>query len=223
MTAKPKRDMGGDLDQAKADDVVERWKIEGYDVYPFASWEDTHTSRGANIVRDGQHVTQVANLSAARGWIRQQAGKAPMTYEEAVERLTGVFGLPDLTLGTCCWTPSRVRAPGSAAARARTGSCPTSRPTGGPVTGGWPTATSSRRAEQMSVQHARAIARMPAWTVAGHANPELADWEGTVTPKRSRRARRQYSPHRIPLHDDSRRTKTYDRYQPFRRSRCAGI
>jgi hypothetical protein len=34
----------------------------------------------------------------------------------------------------------------------------------------------------MSVKHARdAIARLAAGTVVGHANPELADWEGTVT------------------------------------------
>ena len=95
--AKPKRDLGRDLDQAKVDDVVEHWKIEGYDVYPFAHWEGTRTSRGANIERGGQHVGQVASLSAARGWIRQQTGKAPMTYDEAAERLTGVFGMQDLT------------------------------------------------------------------------------------------------------------------------------
>jgi hypothetical protein len=94
--AKPKRDLGKDLDQVKVDDVVEHWKIEGYDVYPFASWEGTHTSRGANIERDGIDIIQVRNLSEARSWIRQQAGKAPMTYDEAMERLTGVFGLPDL-------------------------------------------------------------------------------------------------------------------------------
>jgi len=96
MSSTAKRDLGKDLDQVKVDDVVEHWKIEGYDVYPFACWEGTHTSRGANIERDGTHITQVASLSAARGWIRQQAGKAPMTYDEALERLTGVFGLPDL-------------------------------------------------------------------------------------------------------------------------------
>jgi hypothetical protein len=94
--AKPKRDLGKDLDQVKVEDVVEHWKIEGYDVYPVASWEGTHTSRGANIEHDGAHVIQVRNLSAARGWIRQQVGKAPMTHDEAMERLTGVFGLPDL-------------------------------------------------------------------------------------------------------------------------------
>jgi hypothetical protein len=97
MSSNARRDLGKDLDQVKVDDVVEHWKIEGYDVYPFASWEGTHTSRGANIERDGTHIIQVANLSAARRWIRQQAGKAPMTYDEATERLTGVFGLPDLT------------------------------------------------------------------------------------------------------------------------------
>jgi hypothetical protein len=97
MSGTAKRDLGKGLDQVKVDDVVEHWKIEGYDVYPFASWEGTHTSRGANIVRNGQHIIQVRNLSAARGWIRQQAGKAPMTYDEAMERLTGVFGMPDLT------------------------------------------------------------------------------------------------------------------------------
>jgi hypothetical protein len=97
MSSNAKRDLGKGLDQVKVDDVVAHWKIEGYDVYPFASWEGTHTSRGANIERGGRHVTQVASLSAARGWIRQQVGKAPMTYDETLERLTGVFGLPDLT------------------------------------------------------------------------------------------------------------------------------
>jgi hypothetical protein len=98
MTAtKPKRDLGNDLNQVKVPDAVEHWVIEGYDVYPYAHWEGTHTSRGANIERDGTHITHVRNLSEARGWIRQQAGKAPMTYDEAMERLTGVFGLPDLT------------------------------------------------------------------------------------------------------------------------------
>jgi hypothetical protein len=44
-------------------------------VYPFAHWEGTHTSRGANIERDGQHIAQVGSLSEARGWIRRQVGK----------------------------------------------------------------------------------------------------------------------------------------------------
>ena len=70
-----KRDLGKGLDQVKVEDVVEHWKIEGYDVYPFANWEGTHTSRGANIERDGQHIIQVGNLSEARGWIREQTGK----------------------------------------------------------------------------------------------------------------------------------------------------
>ncbi len=70
-----KRDLGKGLDQVKVDDAVEHWKIEGYDVYPFAHWEGTHTSRGAGIERDGQFVTQVGSLSEARGWIREQAGK----------------------------------------------------------------------------------------------------------------------------------------------------
>jgi hypothetical protein len=96
-TAKGHRDLGKDLNQVKVDDVVEHWKIEGYDVYPFASWEGTHTSCGANIERDGTHIIQVRNLSAARTWIRQQAGKASITYDEAMGCLTGVFGLPDLT------------------------------------------------------------------------------------------------------------------------------
>lgn len=68
-----KRDLGKGLDQAKV--AGNHWRIEGYDVYPFACWEGTHTSRGANIERDGQHITQVGNLSEARGWIRKQAGK----------------------------------------------------------------------------------------------------------------------------------------------------
>jgi hypothetical protein len=66
------RDLGKGLDQSKVEDVVEHWKIEGYDVYPFASWEGTHTSRGANIERDGTHIIQVGSLSLARQWIRQQ-------------------------------------------------------------------------------------------------------------------------------------------------------
>jgi hypothetical protein len=92
-TAKPKRDLGKGLDQAKVEDVVEHWKIEGYDVYPWSSWEGTHTSRGVNItgvsVQDcpvgteiaegvvwlGDGTVQVRNLSAARGWIRKQVGK----------------------------------------------------------------------------------------------------------------------------------------------------
>lgn len=67
-----RRDLGKDLDQIKVEDVVEHWKIEGYDVYPYASWEGTHTSRGANIVRDGQHIIRVGSLSEARQWIREQ-------------------------------------------------------------------------------------------------------------------------------------------------------
>jgi hypothetical protein len=72
MATSPKRDTGKGLDQVKVDDVVEHWKIEGYDVYPYASWEGTHTSRGANIVRDGEHITRACNLSEARAWIREQ-------------------------------------------------------------------------------------------------------------------------------------------------------
>ena len=88
-----KRDLGKGLDQFKVDDVVEHWKIEGYDVYPWASWEGTHTSRGVNIhgtpIQDcpvgteiaegvlylGDGTVQVRNLSAARAWIRKQVGK----------------------------------------------------------------------------------------------------------------------------------------------------
>jgi hypothetical protein len=36
----------------------------------------------------------------------------------------------------------------------------------------------------MSLQHARAIARLTPGTIVGHANPELADWVGTVKPNR---------------------------------------
>lgn len=70
-----KRDLGKGLNQVKVDDVVEHWRIEGYDVYPFANWEGTHTSRGANIYRDGEFVSQEANLNAARQWIRQQVSR----------------------------------------------------------------------------------------------------------------------------------------------------
>jgi hypothetical protein len=70
-----KRDLGKGLDQHKVEDVVEHWKIEGYDVYPFANWEGTHTSRGANIELDGTHIIQVGSLSAARQWIREQIGQ----------------------------------------------------------------------------------------------------------------------------------------------------
>ena len=70
VTSTAKRDLGRDLNQAKLG--PDHWRIEGYDVYPFAHWEGTHTSRGANIERDGQHITQVGNLSEARGWIRTQ-------------------------------------------------------------------------------------------------------------------------------------------------------
>lgn len=71
-----KRDLGKGLDQVKVATVpVDHWVIEGYDVYPFACWEGTHTSRGANIERDGTHVIQVGSLSEARGWIRKQVGK----------------------------------------------------------------------------------------------------------------------------------------------------
>jgi hypothetical protein len=52
-----------------------QWCIEGYDVYTFAHWESTHTSRGADIERDGTLVTRIAGTSEARGWIRKQVGK----------------------------------------------------------------------------------------------------------------------------------------------------
>ena len=68
-----KRDLGKGLDQTKIAD--NHWSIEGYDVYPFANWEGTHTSRGANIERGGEWITQVGNLSEARAWIRKQVGK----------------------------------------------------------------------------------------------------------------------------------------------------
>lgn len=38
-------------------------------------WESTHTSRGADIERDGTLVTRIAGSSEARGWIRKQVGK----------------------------------------------------------------------------------------------------------------------------------------------------
>jgi hypothetical protein len=71
-----KRDLGSDLSQGKVG--PDHWVIEGYDVYPFAHWEGTHTSRGANIECDGEHVTQVGSLSEARGWIREQISKGPL-------------------------------------------------------------------------------------------------------------------------------------------------
>jgi hypothetical protein len=73
MSSKATRDLGKGLDQVKVSG--DHWKIEGYDVYPFANWEGTHTSRGANIERDGTHIIQVGSLSEARGWIREQTGK----------------------------------------------------------------------------------------------------------------------------------------------------
>jgi hypothetical protein len=72
------RDLGKGLEQEKvADDSKfqgwdSHWKIEGYDVYTFAHWEGTHTSRGAVIKKDGQPVERVGSLSEARQWIRQQ-------------------------------------------------------------------------------------------------------------------------------------------------------
>jgi hypothetical protein len=71
--ANAKRDTGKGLDQAKVADG--HWRIEGYDVYPFAHFEGTHTSRGADIERDGSPVTRVGGISEARGWIREQVGK----------------------------------------------------------------------------------------------------------------------------------------------------
>lgn len=71
--AKAKRDLGRDLNQVKVTDT--HWRIEGYDIYIFAHWEGTHTSRGANIERDGTWITQVGGISEARGWIRKQVGK----------------------------------------------------------------------------------------------------------------------------------------------------
>lgn len=71
--AKPKRDLGKGLDQTKVAD--NHWRIEGYDVYPFANWEGTHTSRGADIERDGQFITRVGGISEARGWIREQVAR----------------------------------------------------------------------------------------------------------------------------------------------------
>jgi hypothetical protein len=73
MSTKTTRDLGKGLDQVKVSS--DHWKIEGYDVYPFANWEGTHTSRGAHIERNGDHIIQVGSLSEARGWIRQQTGK----------------------------------------------------------------------------------------------------------------------------------------------------
>ncbi len=40
-------------------------------------WEGTHTSRGADIERDGTWITRVGGISGARGWIRKQVGKEP--------------------------------------------------------------------------------------------------------------------------------------------------
>ncbi len=71
--ARPKRDLGRGLSQAKVAD--DHWRIEGYDVYTFAHWEGTHTSRGADIERDGTPITRVGGISEARGWIRKQVGK----------------------------------------------------------------------------------------------------------------------------------------------------
>jgi hypothetical protein len=53
--AEPKRDLGRGVNQAKVAD--NHWRIEGYDVYTFAHWEGTHTSRGVNIERDGTWIT----------------------------------------------------------------------------------------------------------------------------------------------------------------------
>jgi hypothetical protein len=94
MRTTTKRDLGKGLDQRKVEDVVEHWKIEGYDVYPWSCWEGTHTSRGVNItgvpvpadcqvgteiaegvLYVGDGTVQVRNLSAARAWIREQVGK----------------------------------------------------------------------------------------------------------------------------------------------------
>jgi hypothetical protein len=68
-----KSDLGKGLDQVKVSG--DHWKIEGYDVYTFANWEGTHTSRGAVIEKDGQTVARESGISAARGWIREQTGK----------------------------------------------------------------------------------------------------------------------------------------------------
>jgi hypothetical protein len=67
------RDLGKGLNQEKI--ASDHWRIEGYDVYVWACWEGTHTSRGANIYKDGELVERVRLLSAARAWIRGQVGK----------------------------------------------------------------------------------------------------------------------------------------------------
>jgi|HubBroStandDraft_3_1064219.scaffolds.fasta_scaffold326134_1 hypothetical protein len=67
------RDGGKGLTQAKAADG--HWIIEGYDVYPYAHWEGTHTSRGAHIEKDGARVHHAGDMSDARRWIRTQTGK----------------------------------------------------------------------------------------------------------------------------------------------------
>ena len=75
-----KRDSGKGLDQVKipTDGFAgynSHWRIEGYDVYLTSAWEGTHTSRTAEIKKDGVTVETVRLLSDARAWIRKQVGK----------------------------------------------------------------------------------------------------------------------------------------------------
>ncbi|MGP4104554.1 hypothetical protein [Nonomuraea sp. KM90] len=50
-------------------------KDRGLRRLPFACWEGTRTSRGANIERDGTQIIQVGSLGESRGWIQEQTGK----------------------------------------------------------------------------------------------------------------------------------------------------
>lgn len=78
MSETAKRDSGKGLDQVRLGSTPQgygHWRIEGYDVYLSSAWEGTHTSRSADIEKDGESVQSVRLLSDARAWIREQVGK----------------------------------------------------------------------------------------------------------------------------------------------------
>jgi hypothetical protein len=75
-----KRDLGKGLGQQKI--TPGHWVIEGYDVYPWSCWEGTHTSRGAEIRKNGETVVSDAGgISEARQWIRKQISQPTGTDE----------------------------------------------------------------------------------------------------------------------------------------------
>lgn len=77
-TTTASRDNGKGLDKKRVGTTPQgysHYQVEGYDVIVGSAWEGDHTSRWADIEKDGETVEQVRLLSDAYAWIREQTGK----------------------------------------------------------------------------------------------------------------------------------------------------